>query len=77
MRFETPQDEVLPKLTRFTINALRSIDAGQLTLTSSEMAELRARGWINPLGESLQITPQGRLLLERLLVAELLEDELR
>lgn len=69
-----------PNKTRpdvFDIAALRSIDSGHASLAAGEAAALRARGWIDLNSGSPRISPEGRVLLERILVAEMLEAELR
>lgn len=70
-------DRELPGPTSFDIAALRSIDSGHASLAAAEAAALRSRGWIDLNGERPRISQEGRVILERILVAEMLQLELR
>jgi hypothetical protein len=70
-------DRVLLGPTTVDVQALLTIDAGQGTLTPSEIAELRAKGWLDANCDTPLITIEGRVLLEANAVRDLLAAELR
>jgi hypothetical protein len=70
-------DRVLLGPTTVDVRALLAIDAGHGTLTPAEIAELRAKGWLDPNCDTPLITLEGRVLIERNALRNLLAAELR
>lgn len=71
------QDRILLGATPVDVDAILAFDAGRRPLTASEAQELRAKGWLDPNCEVPLITIEGRVLIERSVVKELLSSELR